>query len=648
MAADTPNSGFTVQRITDDNVGGDFVRGSDPKAIRFRTKPAAVAPPSAKVSLRTTLTAVTSGYGLIDLSWSWPEEYRDWTEVAIVRSGFGHPSTVNDGVTVLRATKEGFQFFDTSGAAMTVNVADPPTVQRDDGTRLQPGRWYYYTLFFFKDTWEPVMFTEALTPRDFGHAEHLWEALPEYYRWVDSRFRGDDGYLRQFLELFGFELDLTREYVESWQQVYNIDNSPQPLLNQVGLNLGVSTDQGLGEIRTRALIGQINELYEMRGTAAGLRSVIEASSKYRVEVTTGRNLLLLPDDSEFLTGSGNWVLSEMSVPLRVDPPPVTGTGQAFNATVTGGTPVVVFATAGGRALDATLTASAAPRYVSLIAPYNTGDKSADAGKNVLSVVSNEPPGYTYNTELTIACGLGVDGSRALTPKFNAVPVEQNVLYGFSFRFKASRLSSSVTAGIYWFDRNELYLGTSSSTYPVTGDWQTVLVQGLSYFSTNSMLPLLPATGYGQAFNAMTTRTGGPYLQTIGAGGRAFDAAVSPATAVAGVNPPSSNIEFPYLTPNGYDDATGTAFDAGIYVNEYRRYQPENLRRTVFSEYSGAVFGVPYITVSGRSSGDSFRVMGCMFYDVGPGGTTTAVAPDFYLTLGSGELIGSESGKVMGG
>jgi hypothetical protein len=411
-------------------------------------------------------------------------------------------------------------------------------------------------------------------------------------------------------------LDLTREYVESWQQVYNIDNSPQPLLNQVGLNLGVSTDQGLGEIRTRALISQINELYEMRGTAAGLRSVIEASSKYRVEVTTGRNLLLLPDDSEFLTGSGNWVLSEMSVPLRVDPPPVTGTGQAFNATVTGGTPVVVFATAGGRALDATLTASAAPRYVSLIAPYNTGDKSADAGKNVLSVVSNEPPGYTYNTELTIACGLGVDGSRALTPKFNAVPVEQNVLYGFSFRFKASRLSSSVTAGIYWFDRNELYLGTSSSTYPVTGDWQTVLVQGLSYFSTNSMLPFLPATGYGQAYGAIVTS--------------------------------SIPADYPDGTVRGFGDAVGQAFDAGVYVNEYRRYQPENLRRTVFSEYSGAVFGVPYITVSGRSSGDSFRVMGCMFYDVGPGGTTTAVAPDFYLTLGSGELIGSESGKVMGG
>ncbi|NBZ96599.1 MAG: hypothetical protein EBR40_09280 [Proteobacteria bacterium] len=227
----------------------------------------------------------------------------------------------------------------------------------------------------------------------------------------------------------------------------------------------------------------------------------------------------------------------------------------------------------------------------------------------MAVIGNRPaPSFYADNDLSVACGLGIRGDTALTPKYNGIPVEQNVLYGFSCRFKGDRLTSAATAGIYWFDRNELFLGSSSSTFLVSGEWQTLLVQGLSIYGTNASIQMLAGTGYGSAF---TATVGDSLLVAAGEG-------------------------------------VGVAPDAGVYANEFRKYLPENARRTVYAEYSGAAFAVPYITVSNRQQGDIFTVMGAMFYEVGDGGTTTAVAPDFFLTLGTSELIGEDSGKIMGG
>lgn len=579
--------GFTVQRVTSDGSGGDFVRGlpaaGRQNALRYNVRSVQPSTASPKVAIKSTLTAVASGYGTIDLSWGWPDDYSDWTEVSVVRSGFGHPSTVNDGVTVFRSKRDEYQFFD-GLTALTITINDD---------NLQEGRWYYYTLFFYKTKWEPVMYAEALTPRNYGHYSHLWAAIPEYYRWVDSRFRGDEGHLQQFLKMISFELDLTREMVESWQNAYSADNSPQPLLRQVGLNLGVDTEQSLGEIRTRALIGQISSLYERRGTARGLELVVEAASKCEVSVTEGRNMLLLPDDSEFIKGHGNWVLSELGVPRSVKASAVSAKGVAYTASCSTGSPAVQHGEAFGSAFDATLVASTYDTSAYLVAPYNTSDRAAEAGYGVLAVIPNRPmPSLYENKDLTIACGLGIRGDTTLTPKYYGVPVEKNIVYGFSCQFRGVNVTSGVSLGIHWFDRNELFLGTSISSYPVTAEWQSLMVQGLSFYSTTSAPQSRPSMAFGQAFNAR----------------------------VAGV---------------GFTDSRGVAINSSIHVEES-------------VEYTGAVYAVPFIRVSNREAGDMFKVMGCMFYEVGPGGRTTALAPDYFLTIGSNELIGLESGKVMGG
>ena len=47
--------------------------------------------------------------GDIEITWGWPVTIENqWREVALVRSAFGRPSTVNDGQTVLLAPHSSF------------------------------------------------------------------------------------------------------------------------------------------------------------------------------------------------------------------------------------------------------------------------------------------------------------------------------------------------------------------------------------------------------------------------------------------------------------------------------------------------------------------------------------------------------------
>ena len=509
----TSPAAFTVQRVGSD---GDFVHGGPRKnAIRYRTKAVQANTASDKIAVKSSLTAVTTSHDTIELSWAWPSEYASWKEVAIIRSGFGHPSTVNDGVTVYRDTKDEYEYFNTAGEPYTIVIED---------MGLQPGRWYYYTVFFYTTSWQPAMYSESLVPRDFGHQAHLVNAIPEYYRWVDARFRGEEGYLRQFLKTFAFELDLTREYVESWQDVYHTDFCPQPLLTQLGYNLGIAPDQALGEIRTRALIGQINELYDMRGTVGGLRSFVETASKYDTTITRGRNLLLLPDDAEFLTGTGGWVLSEAFLPLTIpywsslansSLPQAQASGVAFDAIVqssdnpygwigwtdtagnVGGTlPTGAVSVATAKGFDARVSATPTPRNV-VLSTVDTSDKATAAGKGVMQIVT----GTDYGAgDVTLTCGLGetVD-LRPLTPRYHGIPVDEGMTYGFSCSFKivldpSVTTTSTASAGIYWYDQDEHFVGTTSSGVALDGTWQDLLAGGVAPATAIYAIPFVNVSG----------------------------------------------------------------------------------------------------------------------------------------------------------
>ena len=186
----------------------------------------------------------------------------------------------------------------------TINV--PPPIVYDKP--LQPGQFYYYTLFFrtTRLDWIVGMTGQVLIPRDYKHADHLWNGLPPFYQYTDASLRENTGPLRSLLTIFGSELDLTREFVEQWQQTYHIDKSPMALLKGVGANFGVPYRSGIGDVRYRGMIAALPLSLQQRGTIPALKHMVEAGTKWQCNITMGNNIMLLPDDSDFWTGTGSW------------------------------------------------------------------------------------------------------------------------------------------------------------------------------------------------------------------------------------------------------------------------------------------------------------------------------------------------------
>ena len=304
--------------------GGDWVRGSQveslPNAVlKYQTDDA---DRRSAVAGQTLLYVQPAGYDSVRIEWDWPVEVGQtvgWQEVALVRSMFGSPTTPNDGQTVFRSLRSAWT--DSTGAL----VVGPVIFDNDLTAHLKPtpartktssgGVWLYYTLFFNISPKAPNLGDWVIgysdwvqLPRHFQHEEHLYNGVPPYYQWIDENNRRGDGrgFLKQFLSVFGFELDFTRQSIEFIQDMYHTDLSPIPLLKEIGNNLGAVEEQGLGDIRFRAGMSNLAERLNIRGTQKGLQQTIETMSKYDTDITQGKNMLLLPDDSSPQFSTGNW------------------------------------------------------------------------------------------------------------------------------------------------------------------------------------------------------------------------------------------------------------------------------------------------------------------------------------------------------
>ena len=262
-----------------------------------------------------------AGYDSVKVEWLWPAEIghtQNWKEVSIVRSMFGAPTTPNDGQTIygpeLRMDLTGV---DGNLLPSPVLYDNNLTTHLDANTQptTMGGYWFYYTIFFNLSPKAPELaewvagYSDWVQlPQKFGHDEHLWNGVPPYYQWTDNNVKSGQmkGPLRQFLDLFAFELDFSRQSIEFVQDMYHIDKTPMPLLRELGRNFDTTAEQGVGDIRFRAAMSNLAERQTYRGTEIGLQKTIETISKYETGVTTGKNMMLLPDDSSPVYSSGNW------------------------------------------------------------------------------------------------------------------------------------------------------------------------------------------------------------------------------------------------------------------------------------------------------------------------------------------------------
>jgi hypothetical protein len=423
---------FTVQR---DILGGDTVRGStsaavEKTALRF---PVEVAAPEVIQGKGILFTRVYD-YETVQIQWGLPEKFTDnWYQAAIVRSAFGYPITVTDGQVVHRMTKsEVFPNGQPTGSITFADVYDMVGPPKGSHTGLPSGYWYYYSLFFQAGRrWYRSMVSSSLVPRNYGHSDHLFNALPPYYRWVDDQQNEQGGDLRRFLKVFGFDLDTTREYVESWQKLYWIDFAPMRLLRRLGPNFDLPYEAGIGDVRYRALLADMGYLYSIRGTQNCLEKVVEAVSKCECGVTGSSNLLLLPDDSDFFEGPGHWAGLHTGTSLSTQTPPVT-------------------ALAPEKVVLHVNTVQQVPPPSSNNRTYGRGTASVwtDDSDALIDVVLTIGDGTAYpldDANLPIT-----DQPRHITPRESAIHVTPKGIYGFSVWLQHEQAAGLIDTWLMWF------------------------------------------------------------------------------------------------------------------------------------------------------------------------------------------------------
>ena len=290
--------------------GGDWVRGSagtdegedlPHTALRY---PSTTVEASDPTGTRAILFARPFDYHTVEILWGWPTKHPSWQEVALVRSSFGHPSTPRDGMTVFRALRGDPRLpeYTFNPNTSELDSIAPPLIY---DMLLPSGHWYYYTMFFRTNPidWVVAMSDGCALPNDYQHRERMWECVPPYYQWVDDSHRH---HLQRFLSVFGFAMDNTRQFVEGVLDLHRIDKTPVPLLKGLGANYGLPYESGIGDIRYRGLVANAPNAQHTRGTAEGLRRLVEAVSKYQTEVSRSLTLMLYPDDSDFYLTTGNW------------------------------------------------------------------------------------------------------------------------------------------------------------------------------------------------------------------------------------------------------------------------------------------------------------------------------------------------------
>lgn len=430
---------FQVRREVLD---GDFVRGPGigdetyPDGFKGVLRYGVTLPEGLHESL---LVSQSEGYDAIKLWWGTPpESFGAWTYMALVRSGFGHPSTPTDGEIIL---------------GMTYRPDDDvPGSYVDEG--LPSGQWFYYSLMFrVGSRWHVVNTTEALVPVDYAHRDHLFNLLPPFYQDLDEEtWAGtENSMLKRWFYTIGYDLDITRTLAEGIETIYDPDRGSMRLLGPLGeQNLGFGRNEALGDIRYRGLLASSREIQDQRGTYGGLQKYLSATTQYTVEISPGANLLLLGDDADFSRGHGNWCPTHFGLNREISAEIASTRRLTFKAGST--------EDFDAPPLPPTLRELRYP--VRTLAKVQAGDREDE--------------------HLVISCGVGqqtsVQASRSkprtkvsrlrhLSPLRRGVPVDPDLIYYFSFWLAAPEGSETeyvVRHGFAFYEREIKAVGFSDA------------------------------------------------------------------------------------------------------------------------------------------------------------------------------------------
>jgi len=276
----------------------------------------------------TYLSATSTGYGEITLSWSYPNLSFD--RFIVVRNTYGYPVDPDDGEVIHESP-----------------LAEP--MPRPD-SNLAQGSEVYYTIFARSlGTWVKLASAIGLSVKDFGSYDIMMDHLPAAVKTVnrtvvDTGRSNED--LNTFMRLVAFEYDRIKTQAYLIRGAIHPSTAPAALLKPLVNQMGLTYEPALGYQRMRVMAANAVRLNQSRGSLEGLLLFLKAFSGYDASVSIGKNLFLDYNASSFektpVTGHpGLWAFTNAAgesnthvTPFAVSPESPSGYPNRQNGVLT--------------------------------------------------------------------------------------------------------------------------------------------------------------------------------------------------------------------------------------------------------------------------------------------------------------------------
>ena len=448
------------------------------------------------------VTAISSGYLQITIKWAAP--IGEWDELKVMRSPYGYPVNITDGINVFSTLKSS------------------PTLFYTDNVALDKPRFYYYSLFVRETTqltWVLAGRVIGFAVPDYGTGDRLYNLMPNITKITTpyvASMPGDNEDLRSFLSLFGYQFDYIKGLTNTIFERYNFEQMSDTVIPLLLDQFGIKYEPEIGFQNARVLARDSVQLSKEKGSSQGIREYIKAFTGWAcpspiegsvfpvVEgIQTSHNLMLDYNDSSFEEGVGRWASPDSSGTLRH-----IKADTVLSFFVNSNTLHLNIGVNGYTVGDfVTLSGFKIPKFNSTTPVAITGSDSTGIDVNIvapnIALVSafnpdtqifptvtpypearNEPTAPAlYPNKQKGYLSLGNSGSSAAVvtascgssnPVVYGIPVISGDPYVFSAYSAASVTARTFTVGISWYDRLGAFMSTTTgnSVSNVAGSFST--------------------------------------------------------------------------------------------------------------------------------------------------------------------------------
>jgi phage tail-like protein len=279
----------------------------------------------------------------VDLTWTTPKG--SIQAFRIVRNQDGYPLHEEDGEIILETPK-----------VQGDPVVPAATYFSDQfgATPLTPGRYAYYTIWILEAdfTWKVAGYTYCLIPNPHelrapdnvllkSSERKFVELFPKVFTTQEQSYLDEvdeSSDLFNFLSGFAYSLDEMLTYTDLLTPDPQGRGTNPNFVAVQAAQLGLKVDTRLGIQRQKRMIRNALEMYQKRGTTAGLSVFAESTTGFSPTVSVSPNLLLSAQDSSFYKTTGNWMVSsglDVTLTSATDVTPVTTEAYAVDTTYTG-------------------------------------------------------------------------------------------------------------------------------------------------------------------------------------------------------------------------------------------------------------------------------------------------------------------------